>query len=259
MSDERSDTASHTEDTGMDTRLIWAVFFFVLAVYAKFPALDLIVSSRYFDASGGFVHAQDPLVLLLYDWTPPIGRGLALLAALHALFAPLLAKALDASGRPEAAERCRGPWRHVSTVFLCAALLGPGLIIEGLFKNTVGRPRPVQVEAFGGAQPFQGPFAVGDNPEAHRSFCSSHAAAGFALMGLGLTCGPAWRRRWFLIGLVSGAVIGAGRIMQGGHFLSDVIFAFYAVWLSCELVAWVDRRRLQRGQPPPSRPHRPSF
>jgi len=259
MSDERSDTASHTEDTGMDTRLIWAVFFFVLAVYAKFPALDLIVSSRYFDASGGFVHAHDPLVLLLYDWTPPIGRGLALLAALHALFAPLLAKALDASGRPEAARRCQGPWRHVSTVFLCAALLGPGLIIEGVFKNTVGRPRPVQVEAFGGAQTFQGPFAVGDNPEAHRSFCSSHAAAGFALMGLGLTCGPVWRRRWFLIGLVSGAVIGAGRIMQGGHFLSDVIFAFYAVWLSCELVAWVDRRRLQRGQPPPSRPHRHSF
>ena len=259
MSDERSDTASHTEDTGMDTRLVWAVFFFVLAVYAKFPALDLIVSSRYFDASRGFVHAQDPLVLLLYDWTPPIGRGLALLAALHALFAPLLAKALDASGRPEVARRCRGPWRHVSTVFLCAALLGPGLIIEGVFKNTVGRPRPVQVEAFGGAQPFQGPFAVGDNPEAHRSFCSSHAAAGFALMGLGLTCGPAWRRRWFLIGLVSGAVIGAGRIMQGGHFLSDVIFAFYTVWLSCELVAWIDPRRLQRGQPPPSRPHRPSF
>lgn len=259
MSDERSDTASNTEDTSMDTRLVWAVFFFVLAVYAKFPALDLIVSSRYFDASRGFVHAQDPLVLLLYDWTPPIGRGLALLAALHALFAPLLAKALNASGRPEVARRCQGPWRHVSTVFLCAALLGPGLIIEGVFKNTVGRPRPVQVEAFGGARPFQGPFAVGDNPEAHRSFCSSHAAAGFALMGLGLTCGPTWRRRWFLIGLVSGAVIGAGRIMQGGHFLSDVIFAFYTVWLSCELVAWIDHRRLQRSQPPPSRPNRPTF
>ena len=68
-----------------------------------------------------------------------------------------------------------------------------------------------------------------------------------------------WRRRWFLIGLVSGAVIGAGRIMQGGHFLSDVIFAFYTVWLSCELVAWIDHRRLQRSQPPPSRPNRPTF
>ncbi len=260
MAQARPDTASDPEDdAGMDNRLIWAVFFFVLAVYAKFPALDLMVSSRYFDAARGFFHAQDPLVLWLYDWTPPLGRGLALLAAVHALFAPWIAKVLNAAGRTEAAKHCRGPWRHVSTVFLCAALLGPGLVIEGVFKNTVGRPRPVQIEPFGGTQAFQGPFALGDNPEAHRSFCSSHAAAGFALMGLGLTCGPVWRRRWFLIGLVAGAVIGAGRIMQGGHFLSDVIFAFYAVWLSSELVAWIDRRRTQRSQPPPSRPHRPTL
>lgn len=259
MADARSDTASETDDAGMDTRLIWAVFFLALAVYAKFPALDVIVSSRYFDAARGFLHAKDPLVLLLYDWTPPIGRALALLAALHALLAVPIAKALRASGRHDAAQRCQGPWRHVSTIFLCAALLGPGLVIEGVFKNTMGRPRPVQTVPFGGTEAFQGPFERGDNPEAHRSFCSSHAAAGFALMGLGLTCGPVWRRRWFLIGLVSGAVIGAGRIMQGGHFLSDVIFAFYSVWLSCELVAWIDRRRLRRGQPPPSRPHRPTF
>ena len=248
------------DDEGMDTRLLWALFFFCVAVFAKFPALDLIVSSRYFDADrGGFLHAQAPLVLWLYDWTPPIGRGLALLAALHALLAPWLARALRASGKADAARRCEGPWRHVSTVFVCAALLGPGLVIEGVFKNTVGRPRPVQVEAFGGPQAFQGPFAVGENPGSHRSFCSSHAAAGFALMGLGLTCGATWRRRWLLIGLVSGAVIGAGRIMQGGHFLSDVIFSFYAVWMSCELVAWLDRRRLSRHRRPPSRPNRPTF
>ena len=184
MADERSDTVTDAGDASFDTRLIWAVFFFVLAVYAKFPAVDLIVSSRYFDAARGFIHAQDTLVLWLYDWTPPIGRGLALMAGLHAWLAPLIAMGLSAAGHPEAARRCRGPWRHVSIVFLCAALLGPGLIIEGVFKNTVGRPRPVQIEAFGGTATFQGPFARGDNPEAHRSFCSSHAAAGFALMGL---------------------------------------------------------------------------
>lgn len=239
--------------------MIWAVLFFALAVYAKFPGVDLLVSARYFDSVRGFVHAQDPIVILLYDWTPPIGRGLALLAALHALFAPWLAKLLAMLGCAETARQCTGPWRHVSTVFLCAALLGPGLIIEGVFKNTMGRPRPVQIEAFGGTQAFQGPFALGDNPGAHRSFCSSHAAAGFALMGLGLTCGPTWRRRWFLIGLVSGAVIGAGRIMQGGHFLSDVVFSFFTVWIACELVAWIDQRRLRRHLPPPSRPHRPVF
>lgn len=245
-------------DSGVDSRLIWAVLFFLLAVYAKFPALDLIVSARYFDVTQGFIHAKHPVVQMLYDWTPPIGRALALLAALHALFAPLIAKALRAIGWSQAAHRCNGPWRHVSTVFLCAALLGPGLVIEGVFKNTMGRPRPVQTEPFGGVEAFKGPFERGSNPEAHRSFCSSHAAAGFALMGLGLTCAPTWRRRWFLIGLVGGAVIGAGRIMQGGHFLSDVIFSFYSVWISCQFVAWLDHRRLSRGRPPPPRPHRPT-
>jgi len=64
-----------------------------------------------------------------------------------------------------------------------------------------------------------------------------------------------------LIGLVAGSVIGFGRILQGGHFLSDIVFAFYAVWLSCELVAWIDRRRTaaQTSPPPPTRRarHRP--
>jgi lipid A 4'-phosphatase len=256
MTDSRSNLAPE-QDPGVDSRLIWAMLFFVLAVYAKFPALDLSVSSRYFDVNQGFIHAKNSVVQLLYDWTPPIGRGLALLAALHALFAPLIATALSATGWIQAAQSCNGRWRHVSTVFLCAALLGPGLVIEGFFKNTMGRPRPVQTVPFGGPEAFQSPFERGDNPGSHRSFCSSHAAAGFALMGLGLTCGPTWRRRWFLIGLVAGAAIGAGRIMQGGHFLSDVIFSFYSVWISCELVAWLDRKRLSKGRPPP--PHRPTL
>ena len=106
-----------------------------------------------------------------------------------------------------------------------------------------------------GSLRWASPFERGDNPEAHRSFCSSHAAAGFALMGLGLTCGPVWRRRWFLIGLVSGAVIGAGRIMQGGHYLSDIVFSFYAVWLTSELVAYAFKR-YDLAQLPPHHPAR---
>lgn len=247
-------------DDGIDNRLIWAVLFFVVAIFTKFPGLDLLVSSRYFDLDRGFVHAKDPVVLALYNFTPIIGRALFLTLLLHALLAPWIARALAAAGRTDAAQRCRGPWRHLSTVFVCAALLGPGVVIEGVLKNTVGRPRPVQVVPFNGEATYQGPFALGDNPGSHRSFVSSHAATGFALMALGLTCRPAVRRRWLLVGILAGSAIGAGRLMQGGHYLSDIVFAFYAVWLSCELVVWLDRKRLQRGQPPAPprrRPHAP--
>lgn len=243
--------------TGIDSRLLWAGLFFAVAVFSKFPGLDLLVSARYFDLDLGFFRAKDPTVLALYNWTPILGRALFLTMLLHALLAPWIARALAATGQAEAAQRCRGPWRHLSTVFVCAALLGPGLLIEGVLKNTVGRPRPVQTVPFGGPEPYHGPFAPGDTPGSHRSFVSSHAATGFALMALGLTCRPAARRRWLIIGLMAGSAIGAGRIMQGGHFLSDIVFAFYAVWLCCELTAWLDRQRLQRGQPPSPRQRRP--
>lgn len=236
------------EDDGDDRLpyLIWAGLFFSLAIFAQFPGLDLLVSVRYYSADQGFFHRNEPLVLALYDWTPWIGRGLMLVLFLHALLAPMLSWLLTRAGKPEMAERSRGPWRHMAVVAVCCALLGNGLVIEGIFKNFMGRPRPVQVQQFGGPDAYHGPFTPGPNPHDHRSFVSSHAAAGFALIGLGVTCGPVWRRRWLLIGIIAGGIVGMGRMMQGGHFLSDIIFAFYAVWLSCELVAWIDRRRLSR-------------
>ncbi len=229
-----------------DTRLIWAGFFFALAIFAEFPGVDLLVSARYFVQGQGFVHAQDPVVLWLYLWTPWLGRGLLLAMVIVSLWGRGLGTWATAKGHAAWGCFLSGSGRHAAILATCAALLGPGLIIEGLFKNTVGRPRPVQVDLFGGTSTYQGPFVIGHEPGSHKSFCSSHAATGFALMGLGLGCGPVWRRRWFVIGTLAGAAAGMGRILQGGHFLSDIIFAFYAVWLSCEWVAWMDHRRTMR-------------
>ncbi|MFZ4551574.1 MAG: phosphatase PAP2 family protein [Aquabacterium sp.] len=251
---DHDELARHEEHHERLTMLLWALFFFSLAIYAKFPGLDLLVSAHYYSPELGFFNKSHPVVMALYDWTPWLGRGLVVALALLALQAPRISRLLAARGRQDLADKVRGPWRHLATVSVCCALLGPGLIIEGVFKNTVGRPRPVQVEQFGGTDHYQGPFAIGATPDRNRSFVSSHAAAGFALMSLGLTCGPLWRRRWLLIGIVTGGVVGLGRIMQGGHFLSDIIFAFYAVWLSCEFVSWVDKKRLQRLAAAPTAP-----
>jgi lipid A 4'-phosphatase len=229
--------------------LIWAGLFFSLALFAAMPGLDLVVSGHYAEIGQGFVHRNDPAVRALYDWTPWLGRGLLVLLALYALFAAALARLADGRGSPDLAVRMRGPWRHIATVSVCCVLLGNGLLIEGVFKNVVGRPRPVQIVQFGGTDTYLRPFRIGPDPAHHKSFVSSHAATGFALMGLGLCCGPVWRRRWILIGMVTGGVIGLGRIMQGGHFFSDIVFAFYSLWLACELVGWLDRRRQARHQP----------
>lgn len=231
-----------------DTRLIWAGFVLCVALFATMPQLDLMVATRYFTSNQGFNHANEPIVRALYTWSPPVGRAILIALAVFAALGSIIARSLKTRNQA-LAQQCAGPWRRAAAVAVLCGVLGPGLVIEGWFKNTAGRPRPVQVVQFGGDQPFHGAFEHGTTPVQHRSFVSSHAAAGFWLMSLGLTCAPLWRRRWLLIGLVAGSVIGTGRMLQGGHFLSDIIFAFYAVWVSCEIVMWLEQRWRQRTRP----------
>lgn len=219
-----------------------AVLFFALAVYAKFPRLDLWVSQRQFHPEHGFALAQAPLAQALDAWAPRLILALLTLPLVWLVISPLLAALAQRRGHARWARHMLGLGRRTAILTLLLTLMGPGLLGEGLLKHTMGRPRPVQTDLFGGTQGFLGPFEIGDNPAEHRSFFSTTAAAGFSLMGLGLACGPVWRRRWLLIGLLVGGVLGLMRVMQGAHYLSDVIFAFYAVWLLALGLSWTTTR-----------------
>jgi membrane-associated PAP2 superfamily phosphatase len=126
------------------------------------------------------------------------------------------------------------PWREAGTFFAVMLALGPGLIVNGVFKPHWHRPRPVQTLAFGGNQPFVPVWEFGTCPQS-KSFPCGHASMGFYLFA------PAFllyrrRRDWALafvaLGLVSGLTIGAGRILQGAHYPSDVLWSAGLVYLS---------------------------
>jgi membrane-associated PAP2 superfamily phosphatase len=126
-------------------------------------------------------------------------------------------------------------------------LLGTGVVVNVILKETWGRPRPVEVQTFGGTGTFEPALRPSHQCDSNCSFVSGHAATGFTLMALGLLGAPATRRRWLLWGLAAGLATGALRIAQGGHFLSDVLFSGVFVWLVCVLLrqAWA-RLRLRR-------------
>lgn len=229
--------------SGDHARWIWVVFFFGVAVFAKVPNLDLAATDLFYTPGVGFVHARDAIVQASYDWTPLIGRVILAALIVVALLSPLLACLMHRQGHERIARQTLGPWRRMAVVAVLCGVIGPGLIVEVWLKDTVGRPRPVQVTEFGGDQAFHDAFEPGPDPDQHRSFVSSHAAAGFWLQSLGLTSRPVWRRRWLLVGLITGGLIGLGRMMQGGHFLSDIFFSFYAVWIPCEIVAALASRK----------------
>jgi lipid A 4'-phosphatase len=124
-------------------------------------------------------------------------------------------------------------------LYLALALaLGPGLIVNGLMKPWWGRPRPCQVMEFGGEASYRPPLELGHYfPGA--SFPSGHASIGFALMAPMFL---AYRRHrhlagaFFALGMIGGTIMGAARIVQGRHFLSDVMWSAAAVYFTCWLL-----------------------
>jgi lipid A 4'-phosphatase len=216
-------------------RLTWLALLACIAIFVACPDLDLIVARRFYTPGAGFIWANHSMVRWMYDWTPWFGRALVVVLAGVALRGRL---------RPAAVRPTTRRWVAVA---LCVALIGPGLVIEVGLKPYWQRPRPVQVQEFGGDQTYRAPFHYCAPCTSSHSFVSSHAANGYFLLALGLVAPPPQRRRWFAVGLLAGSVIGLGRMAQGGHFLSDVIFAFFVVWLSGQLVlAMMNRRHLPR-------------
>ena len=211
-----------------------------VAVFESWPGLDLWASSQFFTRQA-FQGSGWLWVWLLYEWSPSVARTLVVLALL-ALGAALI--------RPGLVPR---HWVRRAMALTLVAALGVGVLVHSLLKDQWGRPRPAQTQAFGGAQPFQPPLQPSNLCPRNCSFVSGHAAAGFMLVAVGLMGSRRTRWRWWAIGALAGSSIGLARIAAGGHYLSDIVFGFLAVWGVCMVLrelwlrlAWLGRRRRQQ-------------
>lgn len=190
-------------------------------VLVALPQIDLAVAGAFYDPAAGFYLKNQPLVRFVYDIVPWISR--AVLAALL-LFLVLAWSAC----RTHPFFRTQ---RKAAAYLLLVALLGPLLLVNGVFKEHWGRARPAQIEQFGGNRQFTRAAVPTDQCERNCSFVSGHASTGFFFLA------PAFvyirrRRLWLATGTLAGLGVGAVRILQGGHFLSDVVFSGIVVYLS---------------------------
>lgn len=137
-------------------------------------------------------------------------------------------------------------WRRSAVFLVLVMVIGPGLLTNAVLKDHWGRPRPRQIQEFGGSERFE-PVWVFDASSRGKSFPSGHASVAFYLMALYFVAGfhrwsPGVRGMVFGIGLAFGILMGVARMAQGGHFASDVLWAFAVVWLTaCVCAAWILR------------------
>jgi lipid A 4'-phosphatase len=197
------------------------VILIVGGLLVTWPQLDLTVTGLFYRAETGFWLKAHPLVRFIYDLVPWISR--AILAGL-VLF--LLGGWLLFRGHAGFARR-----RRATTYLLLVALVGPLLLVNGIFKEHWGRARPSQVVEFGGTREFTRAAVPADQCAKNCSFVSGHASVGFFFLALAFA-DPRRRARWLALGTGLGLGIGLVRMLQGGHFLSDVVFAGIVVYLT---------------------------
>lgn len=133
--------------------------------------------------------------------------------------------------------------RRMVLISYLSLAIGPGLLVNTLFKENWGRARPYQVIRDG--HPFSLPWQPHFNRPADNSFPSGHVSIG-AFIGIPFLVA---RRRKLGVALCALGFVSVGivRWLQGGHYFSDIILAAIIVWLSTLLIIYVvDRYMLNR-------------
>src|SRR3974390_1887930 len=201
------------------------------------PQLDLDLAALCFDSVRHlFVVNAQPWV----QHTRLAARILIVLLALPAFLAILLK--LVRPRRPMLIE-ARAAFFWVATL-----VLGPGILTNLVLKDHWGRPRPIDVQQFGGDYRFE-PWwdPRGDCPN-NCSFVAGEPSGAFWTLAPAALAPPPLQAIAYGAALVFGVALGASRMAAGAHFFSDVIFAGVLMYLVIWTVHWLG---YPRPAPPP--------
>lgn len=222
----------------------WIYPALLLVILTPFSSwIDLSIAQFFYDHSNDPVEhfITHPLLNFLFDFGPLAANLTAFFSALL-LICSYLFKALK-------------KWKNPCLVLLLTYALGAGLLVNGVFKEYWGRPRPKQVEAFGGTQefrPFYQPNFKSTVPS--KSFSCGHCAMGFYFFALALVGRRLHNRKLEALGFILafglGITLSLARMMQGGHFFTDTLFSALIMWYTALSIDWL----VYQGEPF-ERPH----
>ncbi len=136
-----------------------------------------------------------------------------------------------------AAARKRGRQMQVGLFLSLSLIIGPGLLVNNVFKPLCARPRPRQITTFGGKEQFRTPFEPEPGTKG-RSLPSGHVATAFFFGALSLLPRSRIRSTVLLVcSFALGGLMTVARIAQGAHFLSDAAWAAFITWATIAAVA----------------------
>ena len=197
-------------------------FFAVIMFLFRLTGFDLTVSDKAYDLTG--FHSTS--LLKAAAW---VGKYLSVIFCSTAILAlPYLLKK-------------KKPYAREAILAICLLGLGPGILNNFIFKPLFQRSRPVEIQRYNpdSEYKFTPPLTIGENSEA-TSFPSGHSGAAFFFIfpWFCLRFRKKYGIRLLIPGLIFGCITGAVRVLEGRHFMSDVIASLCVVYLSATLLSF---------------------
>jgi lipid A 4'-phosphatase len=178
---------------------------------AFWPDLDLACAGLFYAGDGHFIGRT-----AIGELTRKIGYSLPI--AVLALF--ILAWSLKRFG-----VRCKAPTGQSIAMLSLTMLIGPGLLANLILKDHSHRPRPVQIQEFGGSMEFRPWYRFDGSCQTNCSFVSGEAAEAFWMLAPASLLAPPLLPYGVAAAATFATAVSVLRMAYGGHFLSDVVLA----------------------------------
>ncbi|MBZ4683372.1 MAG: phosphoesterase PA-phosphatase related [Fusobacteriales bacterium] len=233
-----------------ENKFMLIIFPIILAVLLTIPfyVTDLDIAwQKLFYKEGKWYLDNLKIVKFFYNYGPVPGILSALIGVVFYILSFFISSFRD--------------YRKIALFVFLYMLVGSGIIVNAIFKEYWGRPRPRQIVEFGGEANYippvkKGKLVLSEKSEKmletkqgavgwdkfrdlykikgkYNSFPAGHASVGFFMMfPFFYVKKRKTRLFWLYFGIIYGLIMGIGRNIQGGHFLSDVIWAGFMMYFT---------------------------
>ncbi len=220
-------------------RELLILLFFALSTTLLFwlTDLDTQLAALFFRPGASSVvwpYQHWPVIKFLYDYAFPF-----------TVIAGLTALTVYVVGHFHAYTR---RFRRRALFILLVIVLGPGVVVNWVFKDHWGRPRPLHTQAFGGEYAYVPPLKMGGSSD--KSFVCGHCSVGYAFFAL-YFLSQNHKPLYFILTLVLAWTMGFTRMTSGSHFVSDILWSGYLVFLVAFALYYGWFIRMRPGQSTP--------
>ncbi len=206
---------------------IFIIFSLVVAIiFAIYPELDLRVSELFYDAKEGFFLKNQEPFAFMHDYLDEILKGIGVILILLFIYQLIAKKSFKHLNK-----------RAIAFIFTFA-LVGPGIVTNLLIKEHSSRARPINIEHFGAdeGKQFTPYYSLFGKCKTNCSFISGHLSGSMILLALAYIFKS---RLIFASALGFVVLMGVSRVVQGAHFLSDVLFAFIINFIILKMIYYL--------------------